>query len=400
MKANKVLLATIATVSILTVSITSVSAYGQGNGQGRWVGKNLTQEQREEVQSMNQEERQTYMQSLRDGEAGQGSKWFERGQGWDTKGDMLEGIPLSDLTEEEEQILLYGYSEEMVARDAYNYLYELYGEETFQRIANSEQKHMDAVETLLNRYDLDVPTDYGELQSTFEELKAYGEKWLKEALEVGVQIEVLDIEDIEEAIKNTDNEDFKIVFTKIGGASYNHLRAFLKALEKNDFSTDIETDEFLSESDLETRGSLAYKLAERLEGQGVELPSVVSSEEMKNRKGHGSEGWKWERKGKTQGIDNKDQKSTWGKSWKSNPWNTNAYKYTISQKYGAVINALSDDKLEILVEKIDVLSEKVQNSSSYTADKKQRYNLILGALKEIVLEKLGEGELGLDSLFN
>gem|GEM_PF-5082211 len=35
MKANKVLLATIATVSILTVSITSVSAYGQGNGQGR-----------------------------------------------------------------------------------------------------------------------------------------------------------------------------------------------------------------------------------------------------------------------------------------------------------------------------------------------------------------------------
>gem|GEM_PF-3601245 len=64
----------------------------------------------------------------------------------------------------------------------------------------------------------------------------------------------------------------------------------MKALEKNDFSTDIETDEFLSESDLETRGSLAYKLAERLEGQGVELPSVVSSEEMKNRKGHGSEG--------------------------------------------------------------------------------------------------------------
>gem|GEM_PF-6520878 len=38
------------------------------------MGKNLTQEQREEVQSMNQEERQTYMQSLRDGEAGQGSK--------------------------------------------------------------------------------------------------------------------------------------------------------------------------------------------------------------------------------------------------------------------------------------------------------------------------------------
>jgi hypothetical protein len=39
---------------------------------------------------------------------------------------MITDIPLSDLTDKEKIILSYGYSEEMVARDAYNYLYELY----------------------------------------------------------------------------------------------------------------------------------------------------------------------------------------------------------------------------------------------------------------------------------
>jgi hypothetical protein len=33
---------------------------------------------------------------------------------------------------------------------------------------------------------------------------------------VGIQVEILDIEDIEEAIKRTDNDDFKVVFTNIG----------------------------------------------------------------------------------------------------------------------------------------------------------------------------------------
>jgi hypothetical protein len=38
---------------------------------------------------------------------------------------------------------------------------------------------------------------------------------------------------------------------------------------------------------------------------------------------------------------------------------------------------MSDEKLEALVEKIDTLSEKVNSSSSYTAETKQKYNYIL-----------------------
>lgn len=35
---------------------------------------------------------------------------------------------------------------------------------------------------------------------------------------------MLDIEDIAKAIKTSDNDDLKLIFTNIGGASYNHLR--------------------------------------------------------------------------------------------------------------------------------------------------------------------------------
>ena len=75
---------------------------------------------------------------------------------------------------------------------------------------------MEAVEVLLDRYELDAPTGYGDLQSTYDTLIAEGKLGLKEALEVGLQIEILDIEDIDDAILNTDNDDFKIVFTNIG----------------------------------------------------------------------------------------------------------------------------------------------------------------------------------------
>jgi hypothetical protein len=85
---------------------------------------------------------------------------------------MLESIPASDLSAEEKGILIYGYAEEMLARDLYNYFYELYGEQVFKNIGASEQHHMDAVEALLDRYDIDAPTGYEELESTYNELKA------------------------------------------------------------------------------------------------------------------------------------------------------------------------------------------------------------------------------------
>lgn len=44
--------------------------------------------------------------------------------------------------------------EEKLARDVYLYSYELYGEEIFNTISNSEQIHMDKVLELLIKYNI------------------------------------------------------------------------------------------------------------------------------------------------------------------------------------------------------------------------------------------------------
>lgn len=89
---------------------------------------------------------------------------------------LLASVATGTLSEQEKLDLAYQYSEEMVARDAYNYFFSLYGVATFQNIAKSEQQHMDAVKALLERYNLPIPTTYGTLQSIFTALKAEGEK--------------------------------------------------------------------------------------------------------------------------------------------------------------------------------------------------------------------------------
>ncbi|NDK19562.1 DUF2202 domain-containing protein [Candidatus Gracilibacteria bacterium] len=204
--------------------------------------------------------------------------------------ELLVSIPTSPLSDAEKLALSYGYSEEMVARDAYNYFYSLYGIETFQKIAASEQQHMDAVKTLLDRYSLPIPTGYGTLESTFNALKAEGEKGAKEALEVGLKIEMLDIDDIANTIKNTDNDDLKAVFLNIGGASYNHLRGFSQALSNNGYTQTVDISKYLSSAEISSRGPLQYKFADKLTKEGVKLPEISTSMNANQGAGHKGNG--------------------------------------------------------------------------------------------------------------
>ncbi len=90
---TKILAATVAT-AIIATGISST--YAMGNGQGNWQGggmwKNLTTEQRTEIQNMSESERQAYMQTLKNNSSttveinwkAQG-KWNWQGQ-WQHKG--------------------------------------------------------------------------------------------------------------------------------------------------------------------------------------------------------------------------------------------------------------------------------------------------------------------------
>lgn len=143
--------------------------------------------------------------------------------------------PLSAV---ETESLLFMREEEKMARDVYLTMYELWDDEVFENIADSEQAHMDAMAKLLDKYDLLDPVIDGiglfsnpELQTLFDTLTARGEKSRMEALYVGALIEEVDMRDIQEAIDEADHADIIRVYEDLLKGSRNHLRAFVGKIE-------------------------------------------------------------------------------------------------------------------------------------------------------------------------
>lgn len=294
--------------------------------------------------------------------------------------DLISTVATWVLSEQEKQDLYYQYNEEKVARDLYTHFFNLYWVQIFQNIGSSEQKHMDAVKVLLDRYSLSVPTSYGELQDEYDSLKVEWEKWLKEALEVGLKVEMLDIKDIVDTIKSTDNDDLKIIFTNIWWASYNHMRWFLKWLANNSLTTSIDYSSYLTQDELNSKWSLKYKLAEKLESEWVVLPTQSSSKYIKENCKN-EEQWMWN--GQWQW---KYQQNTVSQKNKLQNQRKNLYKSQIEKKYGNTIKNANQNKLNALEWKIDKVIESVNNSSTLTTDKKEKYLDLYNSLKEYLGE--------------
>nr|WP_320048939.1 DUF2202 domain-containing protein [uncultured Desulfuromonas sp.] len=155
---------------------------------------------------------------------------------------LISQLPLEELSDEEAAELLYMYEEEKVARDVYTALYATWGHWVFDHIANSEQRHMDAVACLLERYELDFPLnadtvgmfDSDAMQDLYDALVERGSISLIDALHVGATIEDLDIYDLQEYLAQTDNEDIMTVYQNLLRGSRNHLRSFVYQLSLND----------------------------------------------------------------------------------------------------------------------------------------------------------------------
>lgn len=140
------------------------------------------------------------------------------------------------LSEEEAAGLLWMREEEKLARDVYLALYELWGQPTFQNIANSEQTHMDAVLDLLQGYGIADPAgaqgqfSNPDLQALYDQLIAQGSQSLADALKVGAAIEEIDILDLRERVAQTDKAAIQTVYASLENASNNHLRSFTSTL--------------------------------------------------------------------------------------------------------------------------------------------------------------------------
>ncbi len=129
--------------------------------------------------------------------------------------------------------------EEKLARDVYLTLYDMYGLQIFQNIARSEQNHMDAVLTLIEKYNLTDPVidEVGvftneTLQELYSQLIEQGSQSLTDAILIGALIEEKDIIDINNLINATENPDIIQVFSNLVNGSAHHLKAFSNEYER------------------------------------------------------------------------------------------------------------------------------------------------------------------------
>jgi hypothetical protein len=142
------------------------------------------------------------------------------------------------LTDAEKSWLTYMREEEKLARDVYIFMYDKWGSQIFNNISGSEQTHMDAIKTLLDRYGIPDPAagkglgvfTNQDLQDLYNALIEDGRASLVEALKVGVVIEETDIGDLNAGIATTKRKDIKTVYSNLLQGSLNHLKAFVSNL--------------------------------------------------------------------------------------------------------------------------------------------------------------------------
>lgn len=170
--------------------------------------------------------------------------------------DVLNELAISDEVKNDLSFLL---EEEKLARDVYLYAYDLYQVNIFNNISQSEQKHMDAVKVILNKYGLsdNIADERGvfghiDIQNLYNDYIAMVDRSLVDALTVGITIEDLDIKDLNLFKTRAEQSDIINMYNKLACGSGNHLRAFYGQLTSNgatyepQFLTQEEFDEVLN----------------------------------------------------------------------------------------------------------------------------------------------------------
>jgi hypothetical protein len=127
--------------------------------------------------------------------------------------------------------------EEKLARDVYQHFFEKYKLNIFGNITSSEQMHMDAVLTVMVKYNVpDLASSQKgvftntDLQKLYHSLITQGEASLAGALTVGAIIEDVDIRDLTAGIATTSNVDIQQLYNNLACGSRNHMRAFSSQL--------------------------------------------------------------------------------------------------------------------------------------------------------------------------
>ncbi|MBS1516956.1 MAG: DUF2202 domain-containing protein [Bacteroidetes bacterium] len=162
----------------------------------------------------------------------------------------------SQVSEQDKKGLIYLLEEEKLAYDLYSEMYTKYNHRVFGNILQSEKMHQQHVKDLMDRLGIsyeDAAVNTGEfrdknLQVMYNNFLTAGGYSFTDALRAGAMIEENDIKDLRDHYAKTDNESIRQLLECLDYASQNHLRAFVRNLEREDINY---TPKVLSKEDFD-----------------------------------------------------------------------------------------------------------------------------------------------------
>ncbi|MCX6278241.1 MAG: DUF2202 domain-containing protein [Bacteroidetes bacterium] len=168
----------------------------------------------------------------------------------------VDSLPFESLNASESEALVIMREEEFLAHDVYLTLSQLYTKPIFRNITLSEQRHTDAIKSLINKYSLVDPAanhvtgifTNQDLQTLYNSLVTLGSGSLLNGLVVGATIEDLDIKDLKDHLLTIDNQDIACVFNNLMRGSRNHLRSFYANIK---FTGGAYTPQYLTQEDFD-----------------------------------------------------------------------------------------------------------------------------------------------------
>ena len=160
----------------------------------------------------------------------------------------LAQVSAATLSAQEQAGLRFMREEEKLARDVYTALSAKWKLPIFGNIAQSEQTHMDALLTVMQRYGIADPAlktagkfSDPALQSLYDKLVVDGSQNLQAALKVGVAIEEIDIRDLDEKLTNVKAKDLRLTYENLRSASTRHLQSFTSQLQQQGVTDNPQT---------------------------------------------------------------------------------------------------------------------------------------------------------------
>jgi hypothetical protein len=153
---------------------------------------------------------------------------------------ITEEFPTEKLSIHEKSAILLLREEEKFAHDIFTKMYEKWNVQSFENIRNSEERHMDAVLCLIDKYDLQDPTENRlpgefknqELAGLYKTISKKADMSLSDAFAVGAMVAVWDLSDLAEFEKDINNKDLLAVISELKRSGRNHLRAMNMNLDE------------------------------------------------------------------------------------------------------------------------------------------------------------------------